>query len=120
MDNQFTLHCIAWQAGAPLLLEIRVAACEIGLLSLDEVMPDELDGHSRHALVLSKTGRAIGCARLTPEGHIARMAVLPHEQRSQIEVAMIEALNDYARENKRAGNAAMKAKPKTQPSRLAA
>jgi hypothetical protein len=120
MDNQFTLHCIAWQAGAPLLLEIRVAACEIGLLSLDEVMPDEMDERSRHALVLSKTGRGIGCARLTPQGNIVRMAVLPHEQRSQIEAAMIEALNDYARENRRAGNAVIKAKPESQPGQLAA
>ena len=120
MDNQFTLHCIDWRAGAPLLLEIRVAACEIGLLSLDEVMPDEMDERGRHALVLSKTGRAIGCARLTPDGQIARMAVLPHEQRSLIEVAMIEALNNYARESKLAGNAAIKTKPKTRSSRLAA
>ena len=100
MDNQFTLHCIAWQAGAPLLLETRVAACEIGLLKLDEALPDEQDECSRHALVLSKEGRAIGCARITPEGNIARVVVLPHEQRSQIKAAMIEALNDYARENK--------------------
>ncbi|MFZ2163817.1 MAG: GNAT family N-acetyltransferase [Sideroxyarcus sp.] len=120
MDNQFTLHCINWQAGAPLLLEIRLAACEIGLLSLDELLPDEMDDRSRHALVLSKTGRAIGCARLTPQGNIERSAVLPHEQRSQIEAAMIEALNEYARETKRARNTAIKAKPKSHAGRLAA
>jgi len=120
MDNQFTLHCINWQAGAPLLLEIRLAACEIGLLSLEELLPDEMDDRSRHALVLSKTGRAIGCARLTPKGNIERLAVLPHEQRSQIEAAMIEALNIYARENKLAKNSAIKVKQKSQPSRLAA
>jgi hypothetical protein len=120
MDNQFTLHCIAWQAGAPLLLEIRMAACEIGLLSLDEVMPDEMDDRSRHALALSKTGRGIGCARLTPDGQIARMAVLPHGQRSLIEVAMIEALNDFARETKLVKKAATKSKPKSQAGRLAA
>jgi GNAT superfamily N-acetyltransferase len=120
MDNQFTLHCIAWQAAAPLLLETRLSACEIGLLSLDELLSDEMDDRSRHALVLGKTGRAIGCARLTPQGIIDRLAVLPHEQRAQIEAAMIEALNDYARENKRARNAAIKAKPKSQPGRLAA
>jgi GNAT superfamily N-acetyltransferase len=118
MDNQFTLHCIAWQAGAPLFLEIRLAACEIGLLSLDALLSDEMDDRSRHALVLGKTGRAIGCARLTPHGIIERMAVLPHEQRAQIEAAMIEALNDYARENKLTRNTAIKAKPKSQSSRL--
>jgi hypothetical protein len=78
-----------------------------------------MDDCSRHALVLSKTGRAIGCARLTPQGNIERSAVLPHEQRSQIEAAMIEALNDYARETKLVKKAATKTKPKTQAGRLA-
>ena len=120
MDNQYTLHCIAWQAGAPLLLEIRLAACEIGLLSMDELLSDETDDRSRHALALSKTGRAIGCARLTPQGNIERLAVLPHERRAQIEAAIIEVLNDYAREKKRARNSAIKTKPKSQPVQLAA
>lgn len=120
MDNQFTLHCIAWHAGAPLLLETRVAASEIGLLNLNEALPDEKDECSRHALVLSKDGRAIGCARITPEGHIARVVVLPHEQRAQIEAAMIEALNSFAREAKLAKNAATKAKPKSRSGRMVA
>lgn len=120
MDNQFTLHCIAWQSGAPLLQEVRAAACGIGLLNQVEVLPDEVDDRSRHALVLSKTGRAIGCARITPDGQIGRMAVLPHEHRAQIEAALIEALNDYLRENKLAKPAAVKTKRNSKSSRLAA
>jgi hypothetical protein len=120
MDNQFTLHCIAWQSGAPLLLETRAAASAIGLLHMDEALPDDKDEYSRHALVLSKEGRAIGSARITPEGIIARVVVLPHEQRVQIEAAMIEALNNFARENKQEKNTARRSKPKSQSGRLIA
>jgi GNAT superfamily N-acetyltransferase len=100
------MHCIAWQAGAPLLQEVRAAACEIGLLNPIDVLPDELDMQSRHALALGTNGRGIGCARITPKGRIERVAVLPHEHRAQIEAALIEALNEYAHENKRAGTTA--------------
>jgi ribosomal protein S18 acetylase RimI-like enzyme len=100
MSKPFTLHCIAWQAGAPLLLEMRSDAYQIGLLSASEVLPDETDMQGRHALALGINGRCIGCARITPDGVIDRLAVLPHDQRDQIEAALIEELNAYAEENK--------------------
>lgn len=96
MQTTFTLHSIAWEAGASLLLDVRVAACASGLLSPQEIGSDELDEKCRHALVLSKGGRAIGCARITPEGRIERVAVMPHEQRDRIVVALIDTLKDYA------------------------
>jgi hypothetical protein len=101
MKTPFTLHCIAWQAGAPLLLEVRSDAYQIGLLDAIEILPDAMDLQSRHALALGVNGRCIGCARMTPDGSIDRMAVLPHEQQEQIEAALIEELNSYAVENDR-------------------
>jgi N-acetylglutamate synthase-like GNAT family acetyltransferase len=98
MQNSFTLHCIPWVAGASLLQDIRVAACASGLLSHEEMGVDDLDQSCHHALALSKGGRAIGCARITPQGRIERIAVMPHEQREQIKTALVEALNDYARQ----------------------
>ena len=120
MSNPFTMHCIAWQSGAPLLQEVRTAACGIGLMNQSEVLPDDMDERSRHALALGTNGRGIGCARITPEGRIERMAVLPHEQRTQIEAALIEVLNDYAHENKRAKTTVVKTKRKSQLSRIGA
>lgn len=117
MQNPFTLHCIAWQAGAPLLQEVRAAALEIGLLNQAEVLADEADEVSRHALVLGANGRGIGCARITPEGRIERMAVLPHEQRAQIETAMIEILNTFTHESKRARTLSVKPKRNSPTSR---
>ncbi len=98
MQTPYTLHCIAWQAGGSLFQDVRVAACASGMLSAAEMLMDELDETSRHALALSIGGKAIGCARLTPQGHIDRIAVMPHEQRAQIKAALIEILSDYAQQ----------------------
>ena len=98
MQNAFTVHCIPWKAAAPLLQEIRVAASEMGLMGKGDALTDNLDYQYRHALALSKNGRAVGCARLTPNGHIDRIVALSVEQRSQIEAAMTEILNDYAQQ----------------------
>lgn len=98
MQNAFTVHCIPWKAGAPLLQEIRVAASEMGLMGKGDALTDNLDNQYRHALALSKNGRALGCARLTPNGHIDRIVALPLEQRAQIETALKEVLNDYAQQ----------------------
>jgi hypothetical protein len=98
MQNAFTVHCISWKAGAPLLQEIRAAASDMGLVGKGDALTDNLDDQYRHALALNKNGRAIGCARLTPNGHIDRIVALCVEQRSQIEAAMTEILNDYAQQ----------------------
>ena len=38
---------------------------------------DEYDAVSAHWLAIAGNGKPIGCARLLPDGHIGRMAVLP-------------------------------------------
>lgn len=38
---------------------------------------DEHDSEALHFLVLDTGGKAVGCARLLPNGHFGRMAVLP-------------------------------------------
>lgn len=96
MQNAFTVHCIPWQAGAPLLQDIRMAASKTGLMNQANAHADKLDEQCRHALALNKSGNAIGCARITQDGRIERMVVLPHEQRALVEAALIEVLNDYS------------------------
>jgi hypothetical protein len=103
MYNKFTLHCITWQAGAPLLQQVRAAACKAGLLSQIEAQPDEMDERCRHVLALSKDGECgIGSARISPNGDIDRMVILPRELESErrilIETVMTELLNDYVLE----------------------
>ncbi|TAJ76611.1 MAG: GNAT family N-acetyltransferase [Gallionellaceae bacterium] len=98
MPTSFTLHCIEWRAGEPLFQDVRIAACASGLLDAAEMGADDTDEISRHALALTKGGRAIGCARLTPAGRIDRIAVMPHERRDQIESGLIEVLRDHAKQ----------------------
>ncbi len=110
MNNPFTVHCIPWQAGAPLLQNVRVTASEMGLTEKSGALADKLDDLCRHALALSANGRPIGCARITPDNCIERVLVLPHERRTQIEAAMSEALHDYAKQAESKGPGAAKKK----------
>jgi len=97
MSIPFTVHLVSWHDGEPLLRAIRekVFMQEQGVPA--ELEWDGLDGPSHHALALSANGEAIGCGRLTPDGHIGRMAVLPEWRRKRIGSAILELLVDYAR-----------------------
>jgi hypothetical protein len=88
MQNTFTLHCIPWRAQAPLIKDLRMTAYRMGLLSLHESRCDEADESSNHALILSESGKPLGCARITTDGKAERMAVLPHQERNKIEAAL--------------------------------
>lgn len=97
MSNPFTVHLLTWHDGEPLLRSIRKAVfvCEQGVAA--ELEWDGLDELCHHALVLSSQGDAIGCARITPDALISRMAVLPEWRCRKVGSAMLEALLDYAR-----------------------
>lgn len=72
-------------------------AYKMGLLSLAETLMDPEDEQHHHALVLSESGKAIGCARITLDGKVERMAVLLRENSTEIESALKLAamLNAY-------------------------
>jgi predicted GNAT family N-acyltransferase len=97
MSNPFTVHLISWHDGEPLLCSIRekVFMQEQGVPA--ELEWDGLDGVCHHALALSAKGDAIGCGRITPDGHIGRVAVLPDWRRQRVGSAILEMLVDYAR-----------------------
>ncbi len=111
LDNLYTLHCVAWQEGAPLLLEVRQAALMCGILSPTEMRADAMDRQCRHALALNQNGEAVGCVRITPDGKIERMAVLPRDHRGQLETALVatvlkEMLNEHSLEREAQHNLA--------------
>lgn len=97
MGNPYTVHLISWHDGEPLLRAIRekVFVQEQGVPA--ELEWDGKDDASHHALALTANGEAIGCGRITPAGHIGRVAVLPEWRRQHIASAMLELLVDYAR-----------------------
>jgi hypothetical protein len=89
----FTLHCMDWNSVAPLLCEFRMSARALGVFVDSGAIAEEVDAHCRHALVLMD-GKVIGAARVTEQGKIERMLVLPHECQNQIEAALLDALRN--------------------------
>lgn len=100
MSNPFTVHLVTLHDGEPLLRAIREAVFmrEQGVTA--ELEWDGLDEACHHVLALSPGGDAIGCGRITPAGHIGRMAVLPEWRCKHVGSAILELLLDYARSQK--------------------
>lgn len=57
---------------------------------------DEHDAASIHLLARATDGTSIGCARLLPDGHIGRMAVLPAWRGRGIGHALLQAVLERA------------------------
>lgn len=58
----------------------------------EEMEWDRDDAVSTHWLALDADGQPIGCARLLPDGHIGRMAVLPGWRRRGVGHALLAAV----------------------------
>jgi hypothetical protein len=104
MSTAFTIHCLGWSSASLLLEEVRASAFKLGVIGQSEAVTDVVDTLSRHALVLSKCGNGLGCARLTPDGRIERIAVMPHPYQSQMVATMIALLNAEQQQNKTASH----------------
>lgn len=97
MSHPFTLHLISWHDGEPLLRAIREQVFMQEQHVPEELEWDGLDDACHHALALSSNGEAVGCGRITPDGHIGRVAVLPEWRGKHIGTGILEMLVDYAR-----------------------
>jgi predicted GNAT family N-acyltransferase len=72
----FTVRETSWATDATRLAVVRRAVF-IDEQGVPEALEwDEHDAGSRHFLALDAAGHPIGCARLLPDGHIGRMAVV--------------------------------------------
>jgi len=98
MSATFTISILAWDKALPLARPVReevfVAEQKVPL----ELEWDEWDERSDHAVARDARGRAIGTARLLPDGRIGRMAVLREWRRRGVGAALMEALLQKARE----------------------
>src|SRR4249920_3152014 len=98
MSPQFTIRILAWSEALSLARPVREKVfIEEQRVPL-ELEWDESDERSDHAVACDMTGRAVGTARLLPEGRIGRMAVLREWRRRGVGAALMEALLQKARE----------------------
>lgn len=97
MSYPFTVHLVTWHDGEPLLRAIREKVFMQEQHVPADLEWDGLDDACHHALALSSSGDAIGCGRITSDGHIGRIAVLPEWRGKRVGSAILEVLIDYAR-----------------------
>lgn len=92
----FTIRLADWRLDRLAIQSIRDAVFiqEQGIAPSLEW--DGRDSSATHLLAVGAEGEAIGTARLLPEGHIGRMAILPAWRRSGVGKALLEALLEIA------------------------
>jgi len=98
MQAPFTIRILARADALPFARPVRekVFIEEQGVSR--ELEWDEWDERSEHAVARDSKGRAIGTARLMPEGRIGRMAVLAEWRGQGVGAALLGALLALARE----------------------
>jgi predicted GNAT family N-acyltransferase len=92
----FTIMETEWARDVP-----RLAAIRRTVFIDEQGVPEALewdvhDAAALHLLALADDGEAIGCARLLPDGHVGRMAVLPAWRRQGVGQALLAAVMDAA------------------------
>jgi predicted GNAT family N-acyltransferase len=97
MEAPFTIRILAWSEALSFARPVREE-----VFIEEQRVPrglewDEWDKRSDHAVACDAKGRAIGTARLLPDGRIGRMAVLREWRRRGVGAALMEALLQKAR-----------------------
>ena len=95
-DASFAVRPARWPGERPALRCIREAVFVVEQQVPPELEWDGLDPECTHVLA-EAAGEAVGTARMTPTGHIGRMAVLPPWRGRGIGSALLADLLDTAR-----------------------
>ena len=94
--KSFTVRIVNWQDDAPALRAIRETVFIHEQQVPVELEWDGLDADCLHVLAADSTGNPIGTARLLPDGHIGRMAVLKAWRGRGVGSALLRLLLDEA------------------------
>ncbi|WP_366925685.1 GNAT family N-acetyltransferase [uncultured Nitrosomonas sp.] len=76
MCQDYHVRIVNWEEEAPAVRSIRTTVFIHEQRVPVELEWDEFDVTSMHLLVFNMQGKPVGTARLLPDGHIGRMAVL--------------------------------------------
>ncbi len=94
----FDVRLAQWDRDEPALRAVRHAVFVVEQDVPESLEWDGLDAGCRHALAEDADGRAVGCGRLLPDGHVGRMAVLREWRGKGVGSALLERLVALARE----------------------
>ncbi len=83
---------MTWATGAERLSAVRRAVFIVEQHVPEALEWDDDDARSIHALAESRAGLPVGTARLLPDGHIGRMAVLRDWRRAGVGAALLRCL----------------------------
>lgn len=95
---EFSVHPASWEDDNAQLKFIREEVFVREQKIPEHLEFDDQDPQCYHVLALDNEDRAVGTGRLTVDGHIGRMAVLPAWRGHGIGVAILQALMDVARD----------------------
>lgn len=76
MSGEFIIAVTSWATDAPALQLVRRTVFIEEQRVPESLEWDDLDPRCEHALARDSAGAPIGCARLLPDGHIGRVAVV--------------------------------------------
>jgi predicted GNAT family N-acyltransferase len=87
-----------WTRDRPILQQIRRTVFVDEQKVPEALEWDGIDGDCRHAIAENATGEPIGCARLLPDGHIGRVAVVAQARGQGVGGALLERMIALAAE----------------------
>lgn len=96
--TEITIKRVDWRQGEALIRAVRhtVFVHELGIPAKLEW--DGRDAHSLHVLAVDRHGAAVGTARMQPDGHIGRMAVLQDRRGRGVGSQLLASLVAMAQE----------------------
>lgn len=92
MCGPYRICVVNWQDEAVVLRDIRTAVFIYEQQVPEDLEWDEFDPVSLHVLALNSNDQPIGTARLLPDGHIGRMAVLKEWRGKGVGSAMLQRI----------------------------
>jgi predicted GNAT family N-acyltransferase len=94
------IELLNWEQAEPVAAPLRFAIF-VEEKQADGIELDDLDKECIHAIAYDDNGKAIGTARLLPDGQIGRMAVVKDWRRRGVGGALLDALINEARKRGR-------------------
>ena len=93
----FTVRLVDWAEAGDGLRAVRRAVFIAEQAIPEDMEWDDFDAVCPHAIAEDANGKAVGCGRLLPDGHIGRLAVLRDWRGRGVGAALLVHLMDMAR-----------------------